>query len=57
MTLKILDMTLIREFARFDLGDYLIYVFKPKFQMVMFSATEVIRPTIRFTDLRTMTGK
>jgi hypothetical protein len=40
----------IREFTRYDLGDYPIYYFKPKFSAIFFSSIDVNRPMIRFTE-------
>jgi hypothetical protein len=40
----------IREFARYDLGDYPIYYFKPKFNAVFFSSIDTNSPMIRFTQ-------
>jgi len=40
----------IREFARYDLGDYPVYIFKPKNKAVLFSLGDIQTPMIRFTD-------
>lgn len=40
----------IREFARYDLGDYPIYYFKPKIRAVLISSIDTNKPMIRFTD-------
>lgn len=40
----------IREFARYDLGEYPIYIQLPKFQAVFFSQTDILEPQIRFTE-------
>jgi hypothetical protein len=40
----------IREFARYDLGDYPIYYFIPKIRAVFVSSTDTNKPMIRFTD-------
>ncbi|MDD2279820.1 MAG: HNH endonuclease [Bacteroidales bacterium] len=40
----------IREFARYNLSDYPIYYFKPKFGAVFFSSTDANKPMIRFTE-------
>ena len=40
----------IREFARYNLGDYPIYYFKPKFGAVFFSSIDINKPMIRFTE-------
>ena len=39
----------IREFARYDFGDYPIYYFIPKFGAVFFSSVDTNNPMIRFT--------
>lgn len=40
----------MREFARFDLGDYPIYVSNPRFGIISFSTPDAESPTLRFTD-------
>lgn len=40
----------IREFARYNLGDYPVYSLKPKFKAIIFSMPDIINPEIRFTD-------
>lgn len=40
----------IREFARYNIGDYPVYWFVPKFGMVLFQKDDVLKPQIRFTD-------
>ncbi len=39
----------IREFARYDFCDYPVYYLKPKFQALLYSREDVLKPTIRFT--------
>ena len=39
----------IREFARYNLEDFPVYWFKPKFDMVMFQTGDTLKPQIRFT--------
>lgn len=40
----------IREFSRYNLGDYPVYIFKPKIQGIFFSLDDIIKPMIRFTE-------
>lgn len=40
----------IREFARYNFGDYPIFYFIPKFQAVFFSLIDLNEPVIRFTE-------
>lgn len=40
----------IREFARYDLCDYPIYYFTPKFGAIFYSKPDTISPMIRFTE-------
>lgn len=40
----------IREFARYDLGDFPIYIQVPKFKAVFTAIPDVINPQIRFTE-------
>lgn len=40
----------IREFARYDLGDYPIFYHKPKFNWLFFQEDDVKEPIIRFTE-------
>lgn len=41
----------IREFARYDLGDYPVFVSKPREGVIFFSTQDVENPTLRFTNL------
>lgn len=40
----------IREFARFDLGDYPIYIQVPKFKAIFAALPDIQNPQIRFTE-------
>lgn len=40
----------IREFSRYDLGDYPLYYFIPKNRMLMFSSVVIRNPEIHFSD-------
>jgi len=40
----------IREFARYDLGDYPIYYFNPKIRALLISSIDTNKPMIRFTE-------
>ncbi|MBK5191755.1 MAG: hypothetical protein JJE07_00845 [Flavobacteriaceae bacterium] len=40
----------IREFARYDLGNYPIYIHIPKFKVILGSLPDIENPQIRFTD-------
>jgi hypothetical protein len=40
----------MREFARYDLGDYPIFILQPEFQAVVFSAPDINNPEFRFTE-------
>lgn len=45
----------IREFARYNFGDFPIFYFKPKFQAILFSLPDITEPTIRFTEYSEIT--
>lgn len=40
----------IRRFARYDLDDYPVYYFVPKFKAIFFSLPDILEPQIRFTE-------
>lgn len=40
----------IRDFARYDLSDYPIFIQKPKFQGIFYNTNDVLSPEIRFTE-------
>ena len=44
------EFNFIREFARYDLSDLPVFLFRPKSGIVIFSSPDVINPEIRFTD-------
>ncbi|PWL32102.1 HNH endonuclease [uncultured Roseivirga sp.] len=40
----------IREFARYDMGDYPVYIQIPKLKAIFFSQLDILEPQIRFTE-------
>ncbi|MDR6372343.1 hypothetical protein J2795_002998 [Chryseobacterium bernardetii] len=40
----------MREFSRFDLNDYPVYVQVPKFKAILYNTEDLLIPQIRFTD-------
>lgn len=40
----------IRQFARYNVGDYPVFYHKPKFKVLPFSLPDIKNPTIRFTE-------
>ncbi len=44
------NFNFIREFSRYNLGEYPIYILKPKFGVIMMSQPDIVNPMIRFTD-------
>lgn len=40
----------MREFSRYDLNDYPVYVKIPKFKAVFYNTKDLLLPQIRFTD-------
>lgn len=40
----------IREFARYNLTDYPIYIIKPRIPVILFSSIDTLNPVLRFSD-------